>query len=264
MRNALPNLKKEIAASKGRHLVLVLDFDGTLTRVRRRFEDVRLSKSMERSLCSLSKLKDVRVVILTGRTRPFMRKTFNVPGVEVIAERGVFLTREYRRNKSSITLMLGKMNSLLAPLTRKYGARVEKKEASTVFHVRNVASALKDAALQEAVEKAMSVRGVGRLFTPVYGRMTVEFQPKGLPDKGEAMEEIIKRYGSENMYVYIGDDEADEPAFKAVKKRGFGVLVRSKEKDYINTKAKYYLKGLAEVRNLLGLVYALKKNEGRG
>jgi trehalose 6-phosphate phosphatase len=50
--------------------------------------------------------------------------------------------------------------------------------------------------------------------------------------------------------VYVGDDETDEDAFRAVRDRGLGVVVRG-EADERSTAARYALRDTTEVRVFL-------------
>jgi len=181
-----------------------------------------------------------------------------VPTIEVIAERGVFLTKGYQKNRRAIASQLDKIKDRLKPLIKRYRARIEEKEASVVFHVRNVPKKDKERALNEAIIATEDKLKEGRFLQPVFGRMTVEFQPKNLPDKGDAIQEVIKRYGKKNLFIYVGDDAADEPAFKKIGSNGFGILVKSKEKDYRKTSAKYTLNGIAEVQRFLDMLHVMK------
>ncbi len=255
MKDLLANIDSVLFNLRGRKLVIILDFDGTITGVRRDFEKVTLSKRMISSLQKLSSLSDVKLLVLTGRTRDFIRDKVPVDGVEIIAERGVFLTEDYRKSKRELEAELKSIINILQPVARKYRASIEFKEASVVFHVRKVSAANRDLALSEAVKE--TVNSI-KLLKPVYGRMTVEFLPPHLPDKGETINIIMERFGSDCFFIYVGDDAADEPAFREVNKNGFGVLVKSREKDYRKSFAKYSLSGVSDVRVFLDKLYSVK------
>ncbi|MEO0070218.1 MAG: trehalose-phosphatase, partial [candidate division WOR-3 bacterium] len=59
-------------------------------------------------------------------------------------------------------------------------------------------------------------------------------------DKGKAVQKVLQALpGPRPLPIYIGDDQTDEDAFKAVKGKGLGILVREK---FRPTRADIWLK----------------------
>ena len=67
-------------------------------------------------------------------------------------------------------------------------------------------------------------------FSTSPGHGTIECKPKGLANKGTAVEMILehhfgKSWKDEVMAIYIGDDTTDEDAMKALKGKGVSVRI---------------------------------------
>lgn len=69
-------------------------------------------------------------------------------------------------------------------------------------------------------------------------------------DKGSAVHTIAQELGANTIMAYLGDDLTDEDAFRAVKKYGLGVLVRTR---YRKTLAQLWLKPPEELIKFLDL-----------
>jgi trehalose-phosphatase len=54
----------------------------------------------------------------------------------------------------------------------------------------------------------------------------LELRARG-KNKGDAVSTILKESGSEVAAAYLGDDQTDENAFRAIKGRGVAILVRA-------------------------------------
>ena len=69
-------------------------------------------------------------------------------------------------------------------------------------------------------------------------------------NKGEAVRKLLREIGSDAPVAYLGDDIADESAFRAIGERGISVLVRPEER---RTLAQFWLKPPDEVVEFLEL-----------
>jgi trehalose 6-phosphate phosphatase len=103
------------------------------------------------------------------------------------------------------------------------GSRIETKGASIAVHTRGLPT-------EEAGRIEEWVRAGWNDLAPAYGlylRMFnggVELRCTGM-DKGDALRTLLSLLDDDTFCVYIGDDETDEDAFRAVRGRGFGVRV---------------------------------------
>jgi len=88
------------------------------------------------------------------------------------------------------------------------------------------------------------------------GKKVFELRPDIDWDKGTAVRwllEVLGLEGTEHVPIYVGDDETDEDAFRAVREHGVGVVVRG-EGDDRETAARFALRDTEETRAFLELV----------
>jgi len=109
-----------------------------------------------------------------------------------------------------------------------FGSRLEFKHGSIALHWRGA---------DEAEQRAIEIAGL-RTFEPVSGpdlRLHrfdggLELRATGR-DKGLVVRELLQRIEPNTPAAYLGDDQTDEDAFRALAGRGLGVLVRSEPRD---------------------------------
>jgi len=81
------------------------------------------------------------------------------------------------------------------------------------------------------------------------GKKVYELLPNIDWDKGKAVLWLLEKLGLERPNpVYIGDDRTDEDAFRALERRGVGILVSEEPRA---TVANYSLKDPTEVKRFL-------------
>ena len=73
---------------EARRIALFLDFDGTLTPLRARPEEVRLSTRMRRVIPVLERSPRIRVVVISGRRQADVRARMRIPGVRYLGLHG--------------------------------------------------------------------------------------------------------------------------------------------------------------------------------
>jgi len=84
-------------------------------------------------------------------------------------------------------------------------------------------------------------------LTVIKGKKLLELIPDVSWNKGKATLYILQRLKEDYLPIYIGDDQTDETAFKALCRRGITIRVGKSKK----TLADYYLKDHREVLRLL-------------
>jgi alpha,alpha-trehalase len=93
------------------------------------------------------------------------------------------------------------------------------------------------------------------------GKKIFELRPAVDWDKGQAVVWLLESLalGEDTVPIYIGDDETDEDAFRAVKMRGIGILVAQASQ---STEARYGLRDPDEVKGFLtALIAVMQKRE---
>ena len=230
--------------------LLLLDYDGTLAPIRvDRFKAWPWAGVRE-LLKQIQNQTETRIVVVTGR-----------PAAEIVALLGVKPAPEIwglhgserlhpdgRRDLEQLPpATLEMLNALRAQLRHDTaGGLLEEKPNAVVMHWRGVAP-----------QKARAIAAKTRaLFEPCQmdGMTLLEFEAgvelRAGRDKGKAVKLLLDETRSRGPHpaAYLGDDVTDESAFRAMKGRGLGVLVRRKHRD---TAADIWLRPPQELREFL-------------
>jgi trehalose 6-phosphate phosphatase len=226
-----------------RRIALFLDFDGTLTPLKRRPGDVRLEGAVREALSALARNPRFQIWIISGRRQADVRARAGVRGVEYLGLHGWEdgpLCEVSPQTKSSLIRVGGWMRALLAGSPHIW---VEDKEHAVAMHYR-------DATEADARGAQTMLKGV---VAPFYRTLKIrpakscsEVVPLELKDKGAAVRRLIAPLRGRALAVYIGDDRGDEPAFAALDE-GLTVHVGPSEHSH----ARYRLSSAAEVREFL-------------
>jgi trehalose 6-phosphate phosphatase len=105
------------------------------------------------------------------------------------------------------------------------GSRIEVKPGGIAVHWRGL-SPEETAAVDSKVRRISSqlVSDYGLLLLPFDGGLELRAPGK---NKGDAVLAILREAGKGATAAYLGDDQTDENAFRAIKGRGLAILVRS-------------------------------------
>jgi alpha,alpha-trehalase len=229
-----------------------LDYDGTLTPIVERPEDALLPRQTRAAVARLAALHPV--AILSGRDLPDVRALVGVDGIVYAGSHGFDIARadglRHQRGREFLA-ELDAAEQELRPLVEVVpGARVERKAFAIAVHFRQVMEE-RVPEVEDAVRRVAADRP--RLRT-TGGKKILELRPGLEWDKGRALLwllEVLRLDEPGVIPVYVGDDETDEDAFRAVRDRGLGVVVRG-EADERPTAARYALRDTTEVRAFLG------------
>lgn len=235
----------EVAAKirSARRITLFLDFDGTLTPLRRRPEDVEpLRAELRRLLARLSRHRKLVLYIISGRALGDLRKLVPLGGIRLLGLHGwegrrtQALSRERR-------LLRRARQMLRQGLGERSQVWVENKGLGVAIHYRE--------ASPKAVRLARPlVRDVARSFSPhlrlMNGKKVWELLPSAILGKGPAVEALLDGSAKTTLAVFVGDDTTDEAAFEALPK-GLTIHVGKNRR----TKACYRLRNPQEVRQFL-------------
>ena len=232
---------------RGRSPAVFLDYDGTLTPIVERPEDARLPDAVRRALERLASRWTVAVV--SGRDLADVRRMVGVDGLVYAGSHGfdiagpgglaeqhaVELLPELDRAEEELRL-------LVEPVP---GARLERKRFAIAVHVRQV-----DEQDVPRVGTAVDrIAGAHPRLRKTVGKKVFELRPNVEWDKGRAVLRLMDVLGLDRadvVPVYAGDDVTDEDAFRAVRDRGFGVVVRGEDEDR-PTSARYSLANAGEI-----------------
>jgi len=243
-------------------VLLLFDYDGTLTPIVSKPSQATLNKETKRLLTDLSKTEKFTVGIVSGRRLIDVRNLVKIKGIYYAGNHGLeikganiqFLHPSCIRSKAYITKVRKALQEKLGYIK---GVIIEDKGLSLSLHYRLVNQ-----------KNIIKIKNVFRKITIPYlkkkkikiskGKKVLEVRPPVNWDKGRAVKLIEKltQRSASSVTVYIGDDRTDEDAFRVLKKKGFSVFVGNSKS---RSCAKYYLKDTLDVQNLLRLFLMLEK-----
>jgi trehalose 6-phosphate phosphatase len=207
---------------------LLLDYDGTLAPFRIDRDKAIPYPGVLDVLRGIQKVGRTRLVVVSGRwtkdlipllgleelpeiwgchgvERLLPDKTYHIAEMEERAVKGLVRAEEWAESKG-------------------WQDRCERKPASLAFHLRGL-----DAG--EAARLRIKVMEKWQRLARDTGLAVYEFdggvELRGTGNKGTAVGTLLSDLDEDAAVAYLGDDQTDEDAFKALGNRGLSVLVRS-------------------------------------
>lgn len=202
------------------HLLLLLDFDGTLVPIAPAPEKIEVSPRVAPLLRELIAAGH-RVWILTGRRAEVVQRHLG-RGIPVVGLHGLEWPEEpLVARHPRLDELAAKARAMVEDEPRLGDALVEDKGLSVALHYRNTA----DRAVARALLRALALRTVANDpgLDVLEGHCVVEVRPAEA-SKAHAVKRLAERYPS-LVAVYVGDDLTDEEAFAALPVHGIGVRV---------------------------------------
>jgi trehalose-phosphatase len=240
---------------EGRSLLLMTDYDGTLTPIVPDPRDASLPPAVRAHLETLARAPGVRVAVVSGRDLADVRRRVAVPeaiyagchGLEIEGPLLAFTHPEAEAQREvirSVAETLGRSAYAIA------GMRVEPKRLSVAVHYREVTDAHRR---DMESELARAVRGLGVALKLMQGVEVVEILPHVAWNKGHCVlwirDRILHELPAPVMVLFMGDDWTEENAFEALD--GQAVTIRVAP-DGVPSRADYWLIDVVEVQRLIG------------
>lgn len=247
---------------RAQNLFLFLDYDGTLTPIVSRPELALCPSSVRRHLRKLRNLPGVHPAIISGRSLEDVREKVGVSGIIYVGNHGLefenpagkhkkLLSPTRERELKRITL------NLRRSMKEMPGILFEEKGPTLSVHYRNV-SQTSIARIPQMLEAELEKWRNGWKMRS--GKMVFEIRPKVDFHKGEAVREILKSYPSLGLLpIYLGDDQTDEDAFRALKGRGILVFVGPGGDP---SEADFFLRDPGEVQEFLSRCVEARSKSG--
>ena len=247
------------------HILLLSDYDGTLTPIVGRPRDAVLSQEVRDKLSALAKKSDFSVGIISGRSLAELRYMAAIEGIYYAGNHGLeiegpaldYISPDAELGQAMIKDLAGQLAAALENIT---GVIVEDKALSLSVHYRLVREEEQDAVavIFKRVISPLADAGKIKITT---GKMVFEVRPPIDWDKGKAVASIRREIMSllkleEVLTVYLGDDTTDEDAFKALHRpEGWSIYVGQENP---SSAADYYLNSTDEVEELLSRLLELR------
>jgi len=246
-------IKKRI--KKARRIVFFLDYDGTLTPIRKKPHYAKAKKTTKKLLKNLAKKPKSKVYILSGRELSNIKRLLGVSNIYYIGNHGIeakgpggfrYVYGPARR----VSSIIQKCHSILKKRIRFKGTALENKKYTLSLHYRGAKR--KDVPLikKSFFKIVESFTKCGKLKI-TKGKEVLEVRPNINWNKGSILLWVMKDFPKSTLPFCIGDDKTDEDAFKALGGKGISILVCEKNR---RTKALYRLRTSKEVIDFLSWI----------
>lgn len=253
MKSGLPTallvrLRRELADGAG--VVVILDYDGTLTPIVPSPDAARLAPSVRAMLARLVASRHARVAIISGRALADVRRQVALAGPVYAGCHGLEIGGRglsFRQPRASAGRLAKAWRHLGSGIATVPGAVLEWKGLAVSLHYRRVIPSRR-AAVRKLAEHVVSVVPGLRIIP---GHAVLDFVPNVRWDKGRAVLWIVRRLvrtlpDRRALVFYAGDDKTDEAAFIALHGRAVTVRVGGGP-----TAAGYTVRGVRHVHAFL-------------
>ena len=247
------------------HLLLLSDYDGTLTPIVSRPEEALLSPEMREKLSTLARKPAFTVGIISGRSLAETVSMVAIEGIYYAGNHGLeiegpgisYINPQAETARAVINDLAGRFAEALASVD---GVIIQDKGLSLSVHYRLVKPEEEDSVAATVDRLAQPLRDSGevRVFA---GKKVWEIRPPIDWDKGKAVQTVSQRIATLRrvkrlLTVYLGDDTTDEDAFRVLHRPdGWSIFVG---RENSASAADYYLASTSEVENFLSRLIALK------
>ncbi|HET7100564.1 MAG TPA: trehalose-phosphatase [Terriglobia bacterium] len=224
---------------KARHIVVFLDFDGTLVRLRRKPGEVFLGAPARRVLRKLAGRRQITLCFISGRQLADLQQRARVEGAVYFGLHG------WQRSNGQPPDLPGthKLRKTMAWVRQQVrdlpGIGVEDKAICFGIHYRNAGKPAVEKA-RALVQEVMARMGPG--YELMVGKKIWEIYPKDMGSKGLAAKDLLRKIPGRKLVIYAGDDTTDETAFALLRN---GVTIRVGK--FRETKANFFLRSPGEV-----------------
>ena len=247
-------------------LVLLLsDYDGTLTPIVGNPKDALLSPEVREKLSILAEKPAFSVGIVSGRILSELKTLVGIENIYYAGNHGLeiegpglsFIHEAARETQQDIKDLAAQLASLLKDID---GVIVENKGLSLSVHYRLVKESEQGAVTETFQQLVSPYLRDGKIRVGT-GKKVFEVRPSVDWHKGKAVETIKERIEAtlgarDSLVIYMGDDTTDEDAFRIIHQPGgWSVFVGG---DNPSSNADYYLDSPAEVATFLSRLLELK------
>ena len=241
--------------SQSGHLLIALDFDGTIAPIVPHPDDAQLIPRARPILEALAQRADTEIALISGRSLRDLRERIGIRDVYYAGNHGLEIEGPELQDTIPAALELQpRVQNALRAIEQEVGAIngvfIENKQLSLSVHYRQIDDPSEQMRVTEGVQRVYESQPDGLRLTT--GKRVVEIRPDIDWHKGKALlfilDDIEKTRGAKMFPLFVGDDTTDEDGFIAIRDRGAGVLVGTENRQ---TAATSYVKSPDEAVDLL-------------
>jgi len=246
------------------HVLLLSDYDGTLTPIVNRPEEAVLSPEVAAKLRNLAEKPAFSVGIISGRSLSEVKALVGIEGIYYAGNHGLeiegpglkFNHPDAQAARSGIKELVRQLSDRLGNIE---GVIIEDKGLSLSIHYRLVKESAEHMIAEIFHQSTSPLLDTGKIRV-TSGKKVWEVRPPIDWHKGKAVatirQEIKALLNLEQLPIlYLGDDTTDEDAFRIVHRpEGWGIFVG---RENPSSNAEYFLNSTSEVANLLSELHQL-------
>lgn len=214
------------------HMLVALDFDGTLAPIVPHYLDAQLLPEARPVLERLAARSDTDIALISGRSLRDLEQRIGLPGIYYAGNHGLELhgpdLADVVPGALALQARVQRCRAALEDVLRSLpNVHLEDKQLSLSVHYRMVDDPGQQRQVEEVVERVFQQHCEGLRLTS--GKRVREIRPDIDWDKGKALLYIIREIerlrGAQVLPMFVGDDTTDEDGFVALEGRGAAVLV---------------------------------------
>ncbi len=230
-----------------------LDFDGTLSPLAPTPGTAVPVAGTAALLQELAAAPGTQVALVTGRTVADVRRFLDVPGIYYIGVHGleIGLPNGSVELSEGVAVIRSMLPAIKHQIERAVGSRpgilIEDKGLALACHYRLASRGDAAHAQQTVTAIAQDYQRRGAHVRVTHGHEVVEIR-SAFANKGKTVCRLLAAYGPSALAVYIGDDQTDEDAFKALPPESVTIRVGPAA---VPTAARYRVEGPSEVLHFL-------------
>ena len=255
--NVWPSVCRRLVSTP--RVLLLFDYDGTLTPIVARPELATLSDETRRSLAVLAGLERFVVGVVSGRGLADLEGLVAVPGLVYAGNHGLemssggvdYVHPEAPAFEASLAEVARSLESALSDVP---GTLVANKRLTLTVHFRNTPDSYQAQVDGIVVSTAAPYVAAGRMKI-TRGKKVVEVRPNLDWGKGQAIEKIREDCGDNPLPMFFGDDQTDEDGFALVQEAGGLAVFVGPSRE--TTRALHQVESPAEVGQVLTLLALL-------
>jgi len=246
------------------HLLLLFDYDGTLTPIVSRPEEALLPPEVREKIYALAQKPTSSVGIISGRSMSELKSMVAVEGIYYAGNHGLeidgpglkFVSKPAEAARATMKDLARQLSAALESIG---GVIVEDKGLSLSVHYRLVKKGYENIVAETFKQITVPLANEGKIKI-TSGKKVLEVRPPIDWHKGKAVESITREIKAllkldSVLTLYLGDDTTDEDAFKVVHRpQGWSIFVGGEN---TSSSADYFLNSTAEVEEFLSRLLEL-------
>lgn len=250
-----------------KRILLLTDYDGTLTPIRESPDHAILSEEIQQLLIKISSDKSFFLGIITGRSLKEIKRLMNIHKALYAANHGIemegpgirFVSPEAKKARCLLWHVYMRLQKTVGHVK---GIYLEDKGLTISLHYRSVKKAEDVEYITQHLCVIIQPFLERKMLLLSTGKMVYEIRPAVKWNKASTITWLLNNYFpleflKEALLIYLGDDNADIEVFSTLKGKGLTVFVGDPSD---TSAADYYVQSAKEVNVFLEHLYEQKKD----